>query len=137
MTKATQDIKNATLSVSSIVEEIDEIEKKRINRELTPVDAGDKRLTLISQGLVALGYAHGVEIEKSHCDSRGEFSFNIKQNTGAGYGEKLATLLCRVHTRTGINAKKGFVMPQHNWLRINHFDAEKLLKLYVSSLANH
>lgn len=123
--------------VPGIVDEINNTHTALASGALKSVPASDKRISLLTEGLHALAADHDLEIAWTTCDANGEFNFNIKgssDGTGKPYGEKLAALLSKIYTRTGINPSKGHVIAQNNWCRINHFEAEKLLNIYVEEL---
>jgi len=103
-----------------------------IDENLTPFQKGNQREDAIVAGLHGLAAHFGKEIDFTRIDANGELNFNIKgaaQGLGGEYGEGLAAYLSEVPRRTGISATSSPVLPQNNWCRINHFDAERLLKI--------
>jgi hypothetical protein len=103
-----------------------------LDTSLKPVPFGDAREQAIIDGLHALAGHFGKEIDYTHIDANGELNFFIKgasQGLGGEYGEDLAALLSQVPRRTGVSATTSAVLPENNWCRINHFEAEKLLKI--------
>lgn len=107
-----------------------------LDASLTPVALGNAREVAIVEGLIALAENFGKEIEHTYIHSNGDIKFNIKgADQGNGeYGAGLAALLSKVPTRCGIHAIQADVLPQANWTWINHFDAEKLLKIVGEEL---
>lgn len=103
-----------------------------LDTSLKPVPFADKREAAIVDGLNALAGNFGKEIDFTYIDANGELTFNIKgasRGLGGEYGEELAALLSQVPRRTGISPTSSPVLPENNWCRINHFDAERLLKI--------
>lgn len=104
-----------------------------------PVQIGDARQKALIDGLLALGKACGKTIKNPLAiDARGELNFNIDNDWPRnpdvqGYGIELAAWLGEVPTRTGENATQSGVLPESNWRRINHFDAEKLLRMVAAN----
>lgn len=109
-----------------IVKTLDYLER---NQEgLKPVQLGDARAYTLSVGLMMIAESFGVKLrsQQLHIDALGEFEFFLAP--GQTYGDGLAALLSTVHTRTGVIAIKGYVESYHTWVRINHFEAEKLIR---------
>jgi hypothetical protein len=105
--------------------------------DLTPVEFANRRETAIVEGLHALAAHFGKEIDFTRIDANGELDFNIKgaaRGMGGAYGEDLAEILSRVPRRTGVISTDAAVLPENNWCRINHFDAETLLKIAGSEI---
>jgi hypothetical protein len=103
-----------------------------LDTSLKPVPFGDARENAIVDGLHALAGHFGKEIDFTCIDANGELNFFIKgasQGLGGEYGEELAALLSNVPRRTGVSSTTAAVLPENNWCRINHFAAEKLLKI--------
>lgn len=103
-----------------------------IDPDLKPVQFGDHREDAIVAGLHGLAAHFGKEIDFTHIDSRGELNFFIKgasRGLGGEYGEELAAVISKVPRRTGDQSTNRPVLAQNNWCRINHFDAERLLKI--------
>lgn len=104
-----------------------------------PVQIGAARAKALIEGLMALANACGKTIKNPLAiDSRGELNFNIDNDWPRnpdvqGYGIELAAWLGEVPTRTGENATQSGVLPESNWRRINHFDAEKLLRMVANN----
>lgn len=94
--------------------------------DLKPVQKGDKRIQAVQAGLQALAdfFSFPVNIRET---STGDIEFFGKDG-GKGYGQELADILSQYYTRTGVQATKGHVLPQNGWTRINHFEAEKLIR---------
>ncbi len=132
--------------VKQAVREIDEAQNAG-----KPVQIGQAREKALIEGLMALAKAHGKTLQNPLAiDSNGELNFNLKNDWPRNphvqsYGIELAAWLGEVPTRTGEQANQYGVSPSSNWRRINHFDAEKLLRMvakapertiYVPSLHN-
>ncbi|NTF18072.1 hypothetical protein G6L37_06615 [Agrobacterium rubi] len=103
----------------------------------TPLEFANLREKAIVEGLHALAGYYDKEIDYTYIDANGELNFFIKgasQGRGGEYGEDLAEMLSRVSRRTGISSTKSPVLPENNWCRINHFEAERLLKIAGSEI---
>lgn len=104
--------------------------------KLTPVQRGNIREKALIRGLNKLVEKHGKEIDPVYgINASGEVLIAMKHpkrkiTEGCDrFGEELAGLLSQVDTRTGIQPRKGTVLPENGWLYINHFDLEKLLAI--------
>jgi hypothetical protein len=97
----------------------------------TPVALGRAREAAIVEGLNALAENFGKKIDFTYIHSNGDLKFNIEgADRGIGeFGANLAAYLSKIPTRTGLQPSEGTVLPENNWLWINHFAAEKLLKI--------
>jgi len=106
---------------------------RNLDRSLKPVPFADAREKAIVEGLHGLAEEYGRKIGFTHINSLGELDFNIEPSKpglyDGTYGEELAGWLSQIETRTGERASKRNILPQNNWCRINHFEAEKLLLL--------
>lgn len=103
----------------------------------TPVEFANLREKAIVEGLHALAAHFGKDIDYTYIDANGELNFFIKgasQGLGGEYGEDLAELLSVIPRRTGVAPTDARVLPENNWCRINHFDAEYLLKYAGSEI---
>lgn len=103
-----------------------------IDPDLKPVPFGNQREAAIVAGLHALAAHYGKEIDFTRIDGNGELDFNIKgasRGLKVEYGEELAAVISQVPRRTGISPTVSAVLPENNWCRINHFHAERLLKI--------
>lgn len=104
-----------------------------------PVQVGQAREKALIDGLMALAKACGKTIQNPLAiDSNGELNFNINNDwprnpVVEGYGIELAAWLGEVPTRTGEEATQSGVLPESNWRRINHFQAEKLLRMVAAN----
>jgi hypothetical protein len=108
-----------------------------LDHSLKPVQLGDAREKAIVNGLHALAAVFGKEIDYTFIDANGELNFNIlgaAQGRGGEYGEDLAALLSQVPRRMGISPTTSPMLPQNNWCRINHFDAERLLNIAAEEI---
>lgn len=108
-----------------------------IDPDLLPFPYANAREKALAAGLHALAAMHDKEIEYTYIDSRGEFQFNIlgsREGRGGRYGEGLAEILSLVPRRTGISPTSSPVLPENNWCWINHFEAERLLKIVGADL---
>lgn len=92
--------------------------------DLKPVQKGDKRIQAVQAGLQALADFFSFPVSIRYI-STGEFEFFGKDK---GFGVELADILSQYHTRTGIQATKGYVLPENGWTRIDHFEAEKIIR---------
>ncbi len=102
-----------------------------LDPSMTPVALGNAREAAIVEGLNALAETFGKKIAFTYIHSDGDLKFNIEgADRGNGeFGPDLAAYLSKVPTRSGIEASERTVLPENNWLWINHFAAEKLLKI--------
>jgi len=103
-----------------------------VDPDLKPVQFADRREDAIVAGLHGLAAHFGKEIEFTRIDANGELNFNLKgasRGLGGEYGEELAAVISQVPRRMGIYPTERPMLPQNNWCRINHFDAERLLKI--------
>jgi hypothetical protein len=107
---------------------------------LTPRQRGDRRETAIIRGLHALAASFGIGIEPTRINALGEFQFFTASPTGAkldrpDFGAGLAEMLSLVPRRTGAGAYAGPAASFNNWCWLNHFDAEKLVRLAAARLS--
>lgn len=103
-----------------------------LDQDLKPVQLGNQREAAIVAGLHGLAAHFGKDIDFTRIDANGELDFNIKgefRGFCGEYGEELAAVISQVPRRTGIYPTDGSVLPENGWCRINHFDAERLLKI--------
>ncbi|MNF20722.1 hypothetical protein D3C87_686450 [compost metagenome] len=108
-----------------IIAELSAIEA---NQEIKPVEAGNLRDAAIAKGLRAIAAHYGKTlVEPLHIDANGEYRFTIT-NDGE-YGNELVALINHIPLRTGVSPSKGTMLGCNGWCRINHFDAERLLKI--------
>ncbi len=108
-----------------------------LDTTLKPAPYGNARETAIVEGLHALAAHFGKEIDFTRIDANGELNFNLKgsaQGLGGEYGEELAAIISQVPRRMGVSPTDAAMLPQNNWCRINHFDAERLLKIVGEDL---
>jgi hypothetical protein len=98
----------------------------------TPMAVGDAREAALIEGLNAMAEAFGKEIVHTRIDGMGEMSFTLRgADQGMGqFGKRLSETLSTVSCRQGGIATGLPVPPYANFVRINHFEVEKLLKLY-------
>lgn len=96
------------------------------SRDLKPVPHANERERILVEGLRDLFALHGLEIPVLHIDSNGEFNITTKDNKK--FGPELAAKLNLIPFRTGIQAIQGYVQDYNTWGRINHFEAEHLLR---------
>lgn len=104
---------------------------------LSPVAYRDVREPALSRALVALAEGLGVNLQQPlHVDSNGEFSIVALHPNGqsprlgcGSYGEELAALLTLYRARTGIAS--GVLCAENGWCRLNHMQAEKMVRSYV------
>lgn len=106
--------------------------------EMTPLEYSRKREKDLIKGLYDLAEKFGKRLEPIyHIDANGEVMFVIqaedqeRRNRGVcgEFGEEIASLLNQINVRCGTITTKGHVLPENGWVRINHFEVEKLLKL--------
>jgi hypothetical protein len=103
-----------------------------IDPDLLAYPYANAREKAITAGLHALAAVYGKEIEYTYINARGEFQFNIlgaREGRGGEYGEELAAVLSHVKHRTGMDSTSSPLLPENNWCWINHFEAERLLKI--------
>lgn len=104
-----------------------------------PVQVGQARGKALVEGLMALAKACGKTIKNPLAiDANGELNFAIDNDWPRnpdvqGYGIELAAWLGEVPRRTGEVATQCGVLPENNWCRLNHFDAEKLLRAVAAN----
>ena len=102
-----------------------------VDAGMSPLAIAREREAAIVEGLVELARMHGREIEQTYIDSNGELAFNVEgsREGKVSYGPDLAAVLSNVSRRTGIAPTSAAVLPEGAWCRINHFEAERLLKI--------
>ncbi len=103
-----------------------------LDTSLKPVPFGDAREKAIIEGLHALAGHFGKEIDFTCIDANGELNFFIKgasQGLGGGVRRGSGRALVPGAAPHGVSATTASVLPENNWCRINHFAAEKLLKI--------
>lgn len=103
-----------------------------LDTTLKPFPLANAREKAIVDGLHGLAAHYGKEIEYTYIDARGELGFVIEgasRGNGGEYGEDLARMLSNVPHRTGYASTTAALLPENNWCHINHFAAEKLLKI--------
>jgi len=100
------------------------------DHSLSPVAQSDRRQKALVDGLTGLAQTFNREIEFTYINSNGELAFEIKNGR---YGEELAALLSTIPRRTGVQPTTSPVLPENSWCWINHFDAEKLIRHYVTA----
>lgn len=107
-----------------------------IDRSLNPLEFSRAREAVLIEGLHALAEHFGKEIEHTYIDSNGDLKFHIEgARKGEGeFGDELAATLSKVATRSGAQASKTVILGQNNWTWLNHFEAEKLLKMVGKEL---
>jgi hypothetical protein len=114
---------------------------RNLDTSLKPVPFADAREKAIVEGLHGLAEEYGRKIGFTHINSLGELDFNIEPSKpglhDGTYGDELAEWLSQVETRTGITASKRNILPQNNWCRIKHFEAEKLLNLVADRMLDN
>ncbi len=94
--------------------------------DLSPLDFAARREHLLREGLSDLAACFGKKLKSlPYIDSRGEMSFFLQNSQR--FGRRLAAMLNEIPVRTGEQPSSGHVLPENSWVRINHFDAEKLL----------
>ena len=128
------------MCIKKTVVKLNEIEQARLSGQLKPYPAGAQRMDMIIQGLKDIAQDYGFNL-KSHiqCDSNGEIMFSGKLDQDGfspSFGSGLASLLNTIYVRTGIQSCIGHVMPINGWCRINHFEAEKMIRNHHASVTN-
>jgi len=121
---------------SKVIQIVNTLNYLQANPEgLKPVQLGNAREYAISIGLGMIAESFNVSLrDVVRIDANGEVNFFL--NPGQTFGEDLAALLSEHYTRTGIQAHKGYVMPYHSWVMINHFEAEKFIRTVAKYLDN-
>lgn len=130
---------NAYESVSQILARLD---VAAANPEIKPVELGNLRSQALAQGLMSLAKDCGIELKPiGGIDARGEYSIvviptreNPLPDEAGEYGEKFAAWLSTIPRRTGISPTSTPAYEKGGWCRVNHFDAEKLLRNYAEHL---
>lgn len=96
------------------------------HNRLSPVAHGRAREAALIAAVTAMAAEMGVTLNPIYCiDANGELSLV----TSGRYGEAYAGWLNKVSVRTGIYPG-ATMLPEGSWCRINHFEAERLVKLY-------
>lgn len=118
--------------IHPIIQQIDSLLEKARSGEIKPVQLGDMRISLLQQGLIALGDFYNFPAAVRYLAS-GEFTFygnrgQHPESACAPFGDNLAAWLNTIPTRTGDTPSKGHVMSVNGWTRINHFATESLLR---------
>lgn len=100
-----------------------------------------ERQAALGRALTALASIFGVRLQQPlYIDSNGEFSVVALKPSGedprfygcGAYGTELAALLTRHKGRTGAYGPATFEASS-GWCRLNHFNAERLVKEYAKS----
>jgi len=115
-------------SLTSIVDELNNLD----HGAMSPVEYSRRRENCLVRGLNALAAEYGKEIETTRIEANGDMCFNIKgadRHQQVEYGEELAEVLSLVPRRTGATYVDSPVLPQNNWMWIDHFRVAQLLKL--------
>lgn len=99
-----------------------------LDTTLKPVPFADAREKSLVEGLHGLAAEYGTSIAHTCINALGEMAFNVQGQ----YGEDLAAWLSRVPRRCGTSPTRSPVLPENNWCWLNHFDAERLLRLYAA-----
>ena len=114
---------------------------RNLDRSLSPVALGEAREKAIVEGLHGLAEEYGRKIGFTYIDSLGELEFNIEPSKpglhDGTYGEELAVWLSQINTRSGYLPSKRNILPQNNWCRIHHFEAEKLLHMVAERMLDN
>lgn len=123
---------DAKQEISTIITSLDDLNDAFSKGNIKSVAHGNSRITLLQKGLEALADAYDFPADVRYI-STGEFTFNgnrgkHKESPCAPFGKELANWLNTIPTRTGLEPKQGYVLPESGWLWINHFDAERLLR---------
>ncbi|TXH16998.1 MAG: hypothetical protein E6R03_04555 [Hyphomicrobiaceae bacterium] len=121
-------------AIYEAVYQIDLSKSLQRNCEMSPYEAGRHREHHLCTGLIWLAGHFGKDLcVPLYIDAHGEIPFNLVHIQGKPspqFGEGLAEWLNKITVRTGVIA--GAVMdPSSNWCRINHFEAERLLRLFA------
>lgn len=118
------------------------IHQQFADNQISSVEHGNRRDSALAAALTAMAADFGLKLEQSmRIDSRGEYALVVlhpdgrPSNMGSGrYGEEYAEILGRHSPRTGILPARS-MSPDNGWCRINHFDAERMVKEYASRTA--
>lgn len=111
-------------------------------RVTSSVDHAHLREAALASALVALASMLGVTLRQPLCiDARGEFSIVALPANGGDpsygcghFGARLAELLTQHKARTGAYGPAQ-LYDHSGWCRLNHFDAEALVRAFEATLA--
>jgi len=125
-------MKSLSKTLLPIIAKLDAFEQQFKSGQIKSFQYGETRIDIIQNGLELLGDFFGFPASVRY-ESTGELTFNgtrgrRNDSPCKPFGEPLAQLLNTIPTRTGVIASQGHVMAQNGWTRINHFEAEKLLR---------
>lgn len=107
---------------------------------VSSVEHGYRRGVALCSAIFEMAACMGASLEKPiSIDSRGEIHVVTKGKShwdrGSGrYGEEFASWLNKANPRTGI-APGAVMLPEAGWCYLNHFNVEKLVLEYASTLA--
>jgi hypothetical protein len=105
---------------------------------LSSLEHSRQREAALARALVAVAADQGVILQEPlHIDALGEYSIVALRTTGsnpqvagsAQFGPGFAELLSRFRARMGI--APGHISDFNGWCRLNHFEAERLVKAYA------
>lgn len=123
---------------------IPELEKARKAWMTGTLQGSWAREAAIANSLRELANCFEIKLQEPlRIDSRGEFSIVAMPENGGDirmgcskFGEGFAAILSQCETRTGIDANRSKVLPENGWTRINHFEAEKMIRGFAAQLKN-
>ncbi len=108
-----------------------------------PLAIAKAREAALKDALLAMGHELGVELKPASIDALGEIpvlavakDIATRSRGACGqYGEDFAAWLNHIPVRTGTVSTQGHVTSQQGWCWANHFDVERLVRLYADELA--
>lgn len=97
--------------------------------KISPIQHADARERQIVLALNAMAADYGIDLKQPlRIDSRGEFYLIAK----GGFGS-MAAFMNQHRPRTGV-AAGATLLPENGWCYMNHFDAERMVQQYGSTL---
>lgn len=131
----------AAAALAAAISALDEAKSQLAAGTLGPVDYGFARERNIAMALRAMAAAQGITlVEPVQVDSNGEYSVIAAHPEGhvlthgcGKFGEAFARALTEHKARTGVVATA--ISPDNGWCRLNHFEAEKMVREYHAAAA--
>lgn len=131
------------MSVFEIVAALDALNAKFAAGEVKSVQHGNERSQLVSQGLAAAAKALDTELVVSgYIDANGEYNLSAQHPDGrlpmygcGKFSQAFVDVLNQHHPRCGV-LPTAHLTVDAGWCRLNHFDAERLIRQVAASLAS-